>query len=103
VGTVRITARTTGPILPSTRFKVSYESYGYWDYGGEINLLGQLQPNDTLLVNLPVSGVVHYWYHFYLNDLPTNCRALDSHPYPNSGVTITYQDTLDIRFEVLCS
>jgi hypothetical protein len=103
VGAVRITAPTRGPILPSTRFTVSYESYGYWDYGGEINLLGQLQPNDTLLVDLPASGPVHYWYHFYLSDLPRNCRTLDSHPYANSGVTITHQDTLDIRFEVLCS
>jgi hypothetical protein len=107
-GTVRITAPTTGPIPSSTRYHISHESFGYWDYGGTSTFLGVLAPNDTLVAELPVSnefsGADPYWYSFELRGIPANCSVQDDpHPYPLPGFTITFGDTLDIEYPVACS
>jgi hypothetical protein len=101
-GIVRITAPTTGQMPGSTGYEVWYESFGYWDYGGTPALLGVLAPNDTLVAELPVSEVIHYWYRFELKGVPANCSIGDPHPYPAPGFTITYGDTLNIEFPVTC-
>jgi hypothetical protein len=99
LGTVRITAPTTGPIPSSTQYTVWYESYGYWDYGGTSVLLGTLMPNDSLLANLPASTGVPYWYDFRLKDVPPNCRVRPPYRFHD---LIMPRDTLDIEFVVTC-
>lgn len=71
-----------------------------------MNHLGELEPNGTLLVDLPVSNIWSggdpYWYRFYLEDVPSACRADDPNP-SQGGFTIAYGDTLQVEFEVRCS
>jgi len=71
-----------------------------------VNHLGELEPNGTLLVDLPVSNIWSggdpYWYRFYLEDVPSACRADDPNP-SQGGFTIAYGDTLQVEFEVRCS
>jgi hypothetical protein len=106
LGTVRITAPTSGTTSSASPYQVWYEHFGYWGYGGEVTYLADLAPNDTLLVELPVSntwsGADPYWYGFYLKNLPGTCRAQDPHPYPLPGFEITYGDTLEVEFVVTC-
>ena len=103
-GTVRITAPTTG--TTSTSYRLWYEHFDYWGYGGVVNHLGELEPNGTLVVDLPVSntwsGGDPYWYRFYLEDVPSTCRADDPNP-SQGGFTIAYSDTLEVEFAVTCS
>ena len=55
-GTVRISALTTGPMPSSTRYHVYYAHDGYWDYAGGFWIrLGDLNPNGTLVAELPAS------------------------------------------------
>jgi hypothetical protein len=64
-----------------------------------------LEPNGTLLVDLPVSnsfGGDPYWYRFYLADVPGTCRADDPNP-SQGGFTIAHGDTLEVEFAVRCS
>jgi hypothetical protein len=102
--TVRITAPTTGPT--PTPYRVWYEHFDYWGYGGVVNHLGELEPNGTLLVDLPVSsigsGADPHWYRFYLQDVPGTCRADDPNP-SQGGFTIAHGDTLEVEFAVRCS
>jgi hypothetical protein len=104
-GNVRVTAPTTETI-PSSTYRVWYEHFEYWGYGGELTYLGDLEPNGTLVVDLPVSNIWSggdpYWYRFYLRDVPSTCRVDDPHP-SQGGFTIAYGDTLDVEFEVRCS
>jgi hypothetical protein len=106
LGTVRITAPTSGTTPGANAYQVRYEHFGYWDYGGEVTHLADLAPGDTLLVDLPVSntstGGDPYWYRFYLGNLPVTCSAEDPHPYPLPGFEITYGDTLEVEFVVTC-
>jgi hypothetical protein len=103
-GTVRITAPTTG--TTATPYRVWYEHFDAWGYGGVVNHLGELEPNGTLLVDLPVSntwsGGDPYWYRFYLEDAPSTCRADDPNP-SQGGFTIEDGDTLEVEFTVRCS
>jgi hypothetical protein len=103
-GTVRITAPTEG--TTPTPYRAWYEHFDYWGYGGVVNYLGELEPNGTLLVDLPVSntwsGGDPYWYRFYLEDVPSTCRADDPNP-SQGGFTSAAGDTLDVEFEVRCS
>jgi hypothetical protein len=103
--TVRITAPTTG--TAPTPYRVWYEHFDAWGYGGVINHLGELEPNGALLVDLPVSnrfGGDPYWYRFYLGDVPSTCRADDPNPsHSQGGFTIAHGDTLEVEFAVRCS
>ena len=68
--------------------------------------LADLAPNETLLVELPVSntwsGADPYWYAFFLKNLPASCSAEDPHPYPLPGFEITSGDTREVVFVVTC-
>lgn len=100
LGTVRIFAYTTSAIPGSVRYQVWYEHYGYWDYGGgPLTELGEVAPNDTLVVELPASsesGADPYWYAFSLRGIPSNCSA------PDAGSTVTAGVSLDVKFTVVC-
>ena len=102
--TVRITAPTTG--TTPTSYRVWYEHFNYWGYGGVVNHLGELEPSGTLLVDLPVSNIWSggdpYWYRFYLEDVPSTCSVDDPNP-SRGGFTIAYGDTLEVEFAVRCS
>jgi len=103
LGTVRITAPTTGPIPNSTRYRVMNEDFGYWDYGGgPLTDLGALEPNDTMVVRTAMSkwgGI--YWHTFGLGDVPATCIVQG--PNPTEADTLTFGDTLDVEFPVTCS
>ena len=102
---VRITAPATRPLPSATPYRVWYEHYEYWGYGGESLYLGDLEPNGTLVVDLPASnlwGGDPYWYRFYLADLARTCRADDPNP-SQGGFTIAQGDTLEVAFAVACS
>jgi hypothetical protein len=104
-GSVRITAPTTGTTPSLTRYRVWYEHFDYWGYGGYVNYLGSLEPNGTLIVDLPVSsetGADPHWYHFHLEDVPSTCRADDPNP-SQGGFTITPGDALEVEFVVACA
>jgi hypothetical protein len=98
---LRVVARTTGPVPPSTRYRVMHESFGYWDYGGPVTELGYLEPNGTLIAHTePNDGSgANYWHRFYLEDVPPGCSVSDPHPYPDPGLTIP----AEVEFEVTCS
>ena len=106
-GSVRITAPTRGTLPSSHTYRVWYEHFDYWGYlGGVMSYLGDLEPNGTLVADLPVStesGADPSWYRFYLVDIPETCRADDPHPNSYSGFEITFGDTLEVEFEVVCS
>ena len=106
VGAVRITAPTTGLAPASIRYRVIYQHYGYWDYGGTLTELGTLEPNGTLIAEVPASresGADPYWYLFHLTGVPANCVAHDPNPVLEGGLTITFGDTLDIEYPVVCT
>src|SRR4029077_717490 len=94
LGALRILVHTTGAIPSSARYQVWYEHYGAWDYGGgPLTELGELAPNDTLVVELPASpgsGADPYWYEFSLKGIPSNCNAYGARS------KITAADTLDV-------
>ena len=97
---VRITAPTTGPVSPSTRYRVMHETFGPWDYGGgPVTELGSLEPNGTLITHLDTDEPwASYWHVFWLEDVPTNCSVSNPHPYPDPGFTLP----ADVEFEVAC-
>jgi hypothetical protein len=102
LGTVRISAPTTGPIPNSTRYRVMHEEYGAWDYGGDFTDLGTLEPNGTLVVQTPMDkwgGI--YWHDFAMWDVPATCIVQG--PNPTERDTLTFGDTLDVEFPVTCS
>jgi hypothetical protein len=103
-GTVRITAPTTG--TTPTPYRVWYEHFDYWGYGGVVNHVGDLEPNGTLLADLPLSNTLSggdpYWYRFYLEEVPSTCRVADPNP-SQGGFRIAYGDTLEVEFAVRCS
>ena len=102
LGTVRITAPTTGPIPNSTRYRVMHEEYGVWDYGGDFTDLGTLEPNGTLVVQTAMDkwgGI--YWHDFTMWDVPATCIVQG--PNPTERDTLTFGDTLDVEFPVTCS
>jgi hypothetical protein len=105
LGTVRITAPTTGPIPSSTRYRVMHDPYGAWDYGGDslaYTPLGALEPNGTLVVQTAMNkwgGI--YWHDFAMWDVPATCIVQG--PNPITGDTLTFGDTLDVEFPVTCS
>jgi hypothetical protein len=105
-GNVQITAHTIGPLPSSTRYAVWYEHFSNWGYGGEVVLLGVLDPNGTLVAELPASrqdGGDPYWYNFGLKDTPSNCNVSAISPSPNPGFTVPAGGVLDLDFEVTCS
>jgi hypothetical protein len=107
-GIARIIAATTGDAVPAaTRYKVWLEHFGAWDYGGSWLALGDLDPNDTLVVELAASsesGLDPYWYLFHLS-VPDACGFLEPRPASPEvpGFTLAPGDTLDIEFAVTCS
>lgn len=105
-GTLRITAPTSGPVPDATRYSIGYATAGYWDIPGGLFLLGALDPNGSLIVDVLASqesGADPYWYGFQLRDFPGNCSVRDPHPYPAPGFEVLPGDTLDIEFAVTCS
>jgi hypothetical protein len=105
-GNVRVTAPTTGIPPSSTPYRVWYEHYGAWGYGGEAEYLGDLEPNGALVADLAVSsesGADPYWYNFHLVGVPTSCGIDDPHPNALPGFTITHGDTLEVKFTVTCA
>ena len=105
-GSVRITAPTRGTLPSSHTYRVWYEHFDYWGYGGVVNHVGDLEPNGTLLADLPLSNTLSggdpYWYRFYLEEVPSTCRVADPHP-SQGGFRIAYGDTLEVEFAVRCS
>jgi hypothetical protein len=100
-GTVRITAPTTGSLPTSRRYEVWYEHYDPWGYGGIPELLGTLNPNGSLLVELPAStesAPDSYWHDFRLQNIPSRCRVQPDWYHE----LIAPEDTLDIEFAVTC-
>ncbi|RPJ54302.1 MAG: hypothetical protein EHM24_31940 [Acidobacteria bacterium] len=106
-GFVRVTAPTSGPSPSSLRYQVEYDHFGYWDYGGTVDILGGLAPNDTILAELPASresGADPYWYFFRLTGIPANCTLHSTDPpYPDPWFAIEPTDTLELEFPVMCS
>jgi hypothetical protein len=105
LGTLRISAPTTGPLPPSTRYSVWY-STGLWDdLGAEWTLLDTLAPNGTLVAKVPASGsrVNLLDYVLDLRDLPANCSARGGTPDPQNGFLVAPRDTLDLVFTVTCA
>ena len=100
-----MTAPTAGTVPSATPYRVWYEHFGYWGYGGELIYLGDLGSNDTLVVDLPVSNIWSggdpYWYRFYLADVPSTCSVNDPNP-SQGGFTIAQGVTLEVVFEVSC-
>jgi len=102
LGTVRISAPTSGPIPSSARFIVMYEHFGYWDYGGIADPLGAVAPNGTLIARLPASsfsGADPYWHYFRLTELPENCSVQS---FREPWFAIEAGDTLELEFAVAC-
>jgi hypothetical protein len=100
-GFVRITAPTTGALPNSIRFDIWYDHYSYWGYGGTPALLGAIEPNGSLVLELPAShagGGDPYWYDFWLRDVPSRCsvRPISIHTPIMSG------ETLDLEFALTC-
>jgi hypothetical protein len=91
----------------STRYHVYYAHDGYWDYAGGFWIrLGDLNPNGTLVAELPASdpgGADPYWYLFELTGIPGNCSVSDPNPStPLFEYTIRPGDTLEVEFTVAC-
>jgi hypothetical protein len=109
IGTVRITAPTTGSVPGSTRYRVMHGSSNAWSYGSTPDEnLGTMEPNDTLVVQTPMDkwgGI--YWHSFELADVPAGCLAQRINPPaddPNIwGDRLTFGDTLDVGFAVTCT
>ena len=92
-GTLRITAPTTGP-LPNAPYHIGLCDDWYCYYGA--TFLGDLTPNDTLVVQVPGPTGVRI---LEVTNLPPNCVAQD----PSIQVTVAIGDTLDVAFPVSCS
>jgi Bacterial Ig-like domain len=105
LGTVRITAPTSGPTPSSTSFRVTHASASYWDYGyamGPFVQLGTLEPNGTLIVPIQMSKAGdRYWHSFMLVDVPESCIVTGINPTEDDS--LTFRDTLHVEFPVSCS
>lgn len=106
VGTLKISASTTGSVPSSTRYTVRYATAGYWDYGlGELALLSTVEPNGTLSIEAPASGFNGggiYWYWFELDGVPSRCRVHSPSAPDFMGFILTAGGTLDLAFTVTC-
>jgi hypothetical protein len=105
LGTVRVGTTTSGPVPSSTRFTITYEHFGAWDYGGSVDTLGEVDPNGILVADVRASywsGADPYWYFFRV-ELPPNCsvRTFDE-PYPQGGFVIEAGDTIEFGYEIGC-
>ena len=91
-GTLRISAPTTGR-MPADQYSVwDFDCYDFYCYSMEF--LGNLAPNDTLLVR-GVAGT----HSLLLSDVPARCDV----SYPPTPLTLLPGDTLDVEFQVRCS
>ncbi len=97
VGTLRITAPTTGS-APAGAFHAwacpSQWQY-YCDYGDLEQLLGALEPNGTLVTEVSPST-----YNIELRDVPANCQV--NAPNPRRRVNVTNGRTVSVVFPVRC-
>ena len=93
IGTLRVTAHTTGDI-PTARYSVWICRSSCWDYGRQF--LGALEPNGAL-VSHPTPGR----YQLILMDVPARCRVLPS--AGSSLFTVTSGATTNIEYRVRCS
>ena len=90
MGTLRITAPTTGSI-PAGPYSVwdCYDVLCYYD-----DLLGNLTPNGTLITRVGAGT-----HSLLLYDVPARCDV----SYPPTPLTLLPGDTLDVEFQVRCS
>ena len=95
VGTLRITAPTTGPV-PTIPYSVGIcdARCENGDYGP--TTVGDVAPNDTLIADVRASPVARI---LALDNVPPNCAT----PNLDIPVTINLGDTLDVAFPVTCS
>jgi hypothetical protein len=102
-GNVWLTASTSGEVSPSTEYRVLYETFGYWDYGGPVSELGALEPNGNLVAEVATGEHwANYWHRFRLADVPASCSVSDPHPDPDPGFTIERGELLKVEFVVTC-
>lgn len=106
VGTLRISAPTTGSVPPSTRYTIRYGAASYWDYGfGDMALLATIRPDGTAVIEAPASGYDGagiYWYWFELDGAPSNCDVRSPSTSNPMGFTLEAGETLDLTFAVTC-
>jgi hypothetical protein len=97
VGTLRITAPTTGP-QPEGRYNVFICTVTdfYCPFYGEGVLLDALAPNDTLLVD----EALDFGFLLELSNIPGNCAVQG--PNPTNKFVVLSPDTLDFEFPVEC-
>jgi hypothetical protein len=96
VGTLRITAPTTGPV-PTTPYSVGICDANCENGDNGPTAVGNVVPNDTLIADVRASPGARI---LELGNVPPNCTT------PNFDVQITvnlFGDTLDVEFPVTCA
>ena len=101
-GYARITVLTTGSPATPGPYDVVYGHSDAWDgIGADGGKLGELSPGSALVVYLPAStntGDDPYLYGFWIDPVPSNCRADITSQYK-----ITAQDTVDVALTLACT